>query len=74
MTISSRIDRLIKQLAQDSSGKITVTFSDGSKRRLSGGECIDLIAAGNTDRIGRFEGVGKGNGLLPDLLNGLLEV
>lgn len=73
MTINSRIDRLIKQLAQGSCGEITVTFSDGSKCRLSGGECIDLIAAGNTDNIGRFEG-GKGSGLLPDLLNGLLEV
>ena len=73
MTINSRIDHLMKQLAQDCCGDITVTFSDGSKRRLSGGECIDLIAAGNTDSIGRFEG-GKGSGLLPDLLNGLLEV
>lgn len=73
MTINSRIDRLIKQLAQDSCGKNTVTFSDGSKRRLSGGECIDLIAAGNTANIGRFEG-GRGCGLLADLLNGLLEV
>ena len=74
MTINSRIDRLINQLAQDSCGEITVTFSDGSKRRLSGGECIDLIAAGNTDNIGRFEACGKGCGLLPDLLNGLLEI
>lgn len=72
MTINSRIDRLINQLAQDSSGKITVTFSDGSKCRLSGGECIDLVM-NSPDKVGRFEG-GKGSGLLPDLLNGLLEV
>lgn len=72
MTINDRLDRLINQLAQDSNGKIVATFSDGSKRRLSGGECIDLVA-GNTDNIGRFEG-GKGCGLLVDLLNGLLEV
>lgn len=72
MTINSRIDRLMEQLTKESIGKITVVFSDGSKRRLSGGECIDLVA-GNTDNIGRFEG-GKGCGLLVDLLNGLLEV
>lgn len=73
MTINSRIDRLINQLAQDSSGKITVTFSDGSKRRLSGGECIDLVM-NSPDKVGRFEACGKGCGLLPDLLNGLWEV
>lgn len=72
MTINSRIDRLTKQLAQDSREKITVTFSDGSKRQLSGGECIDLVT-GSTDNVGRFEG-GKGCGLLVDLLNALLEV
>lgn len=74
MTINSRIDRLIKQLAQNCCGGVTVTFSDGSKHRLSGGECIDLISSDDTTYIGRFEGGGKGNGLLADLLNGLLEV
>ena len=73
MTINSRIDRLMEQLAKENIEKITVVFSDGSKRRLSGGECIDLVA-GNTDNIGRFEGGGKGNGLLVSLLNGLLEI
>lgn len=72
MTINSRIDRLMEQLAKENIGKITVVFSDGSKRQLSGGECIDLVV-GNTDNIGRFEG-GKGCGLLVDLLNGLLEI
>lgn len=73
MTINSRIDRLMNQLAQDSSGKITVTFSDGSKRRLTGGECVDLVM-NSPDKVGRFEACGKGCGLLPDFLNGLLEV
>lgn len=72
MTINSRIDRLMKQLAQDNSGKITVTFSDGSKRKLSGEECINLIVR-DAASVGRFEG-GKGYGLLPDILNALLEV
>lgn len=71
MTIVSRIDRLITQLAQDSSERITVTFSDGSKRKLSGEECINLIAR-DAASVGRFEG-GAGCRLLPDLLNGLLE-
>lgn len=71
-SINSRIDRLMEQLAKENKEKITVVFSNGSKRQLSGGECIDLVA-GDITNIGRFEG-GKGCGLLTDLLNGLLEV
>lgn len=71
MSLNSRIDRLIKQLAQDSSGLITVTFSDGRKCMMSGEECINLIAR-DAASVGRFEG-GAGCGMLPDLLNGLLE-
>lgn len=73
MNINDRIARLTEQLAKENTGKITAVFADGTKRRLTGGECIDLIAAGNTDNIGRLEGGGKGNGLLVDLLNGILE-
>lgn len=73
MTINDRIARLTEQLAKENTGKITAVFADGTKRQLTGGECIDLVM-NSLDKVGRFEGGGKGNGLLVDLLNGLLEV
>lgn len=69
--IHSRINRLMERLELESGQKITVTFSDGSVRKLDAGECIGLVMD-NTANICRFDG-GKEHGLLPDLLNGLLE-
>lgn len=73
MTINDRIARLTEQLAKENTGKILVVFADGRKGYMDAGACIDLISTTNIDQIGRFEGGGKGNGLLLDLLNGILE-
>lgn len=71
--LSARLDRLLEQLAKSSASKIRVTYASGHREYLTAGECIDLIM-GDVSGIGRFEAIGPGNGLLSDLLNGLLEI
>ncbi len=72
-SIESRLTRLVEQQAKSSASKICVTYADGHTHALTAGECIDLIM-GDVSGIGHFEAIGPGNGLLPDLLNGLLEI
>ncbi len=68
--IHSRLERLMRRIADEHKGNLTVTFADGTRRIMDGGECVNLVYT-DTDKIGRFEG---GDGHLADLLNGLLEV
>jgi len=70
-SILSRIEAVQRQLDRNGAGKISVTFTDGTKQQLTGGECIDIVfnAPGT---VARFEALGTGSGMLPDLLNGLL--
>lgn len=68
--IARRIDRL-RELAEKS-GRITVYFTDGTCKTMDGGECI-LLMQDATPNVNRFEAHGSGNGLLPDLLNDLLD-
>ena len=67
MNITSRLVRLERLTSR--SGYITVSYSNGTKRKLDGGSCIDL-ALHRPDDIANFEG---GPGVLADLLNELLK-
>ena len=70
--VEARLRRLQKLAENAKNGKITVYFEDGRTEYLTGGECVTL-AMNNTDDVLKFEARGPGHGVLPDLLNGLLE-
>lgn len=70
MSISSRLERIREQLAN--CGGMLVVFKDGTRRTMDGVECINLIM-GDPGSVERFESYSNGQGLLPYLLNDLLE-
>lgn len=65
--IYKRIAKLEK--LTDHSGFLTVTFRDGTKRKLDAGTCIDIVRDTHNDVVA-FEG---GDGKLASLFNGLLD-
>lgn len=71
MSVLSRLARLQVAAESAKNGKIAVIFRDGTVKLLDGGACIDLVMSA-PDAVEGFEARGKGNGLLPDLLNDLL--
>lgn len=71
--VESRLTRLVEQLAKSTTSKIRVVYADGHTEYLTAEECVDIVM-GDASGVGRFETAGPGNGLLPDLLNGLLEI
>ncbi len=71
-SILSRLQHIQERLEHEGSGKISVTFTDGTTRLLTGSECIDLVLD-SPSTAARFEAQGDGNGALPDLLNELLK-
>lgn len=60
----------MRRIADENKGKLTVTFADGTRRMMNGGECVSLLYT-DANKIGWFEG---GDGHLADLLNGLLKM
>lgn len=71
--LSARLDRLMEQMEKNNVSKIRVTYADGHTGYLTAGACIDL-AMNSPDTVERFEAKGKGHGLLPELLNSVLEI
>lgn len=63
--VLKRIERL--ERFADDSNLVTVTFKDGTKRRMKERDCI-LLAKDN-EAVKHFDG----QGVLTDLLNGLLD-
>lgn len=71
MSIDRRIEEIRARITRLAGEKIVVHFKDGSIKLLDGGECVDLVFDGAD--VERFEARGDGHGMLPDLLNGLLD-
>lgn len=69
MSIISRLERIRGQIAN--CGGVLVTFKDGARRTMDGGDCVHLIMTDHGS-VERFETRSKGQGQLPDLLNELL--
>lgn len=69
MSILSRLERIRGQIAN--CGGVLVTFKDGTRRTMDGGDCVHLIMTDHGS-VERFEARSKGQGQLPDLLNELL--
>lgn len=72
-SIESRLGRLVEQLVRDGTDKVIIIFADGTRRMVDGSEAVDLVLS-QPDKVGRVTATGNRNGLLPDLLNGLLEI
>lgn len=70
MSILSRLERIRELL--DRCGGVLVTFKDGTRRTMDGGDCVHLIMT-DPGSVERFESRSKGQGQFPDLLNNLLE-
>lgn len=66
--ILTRLRRLEK--AADLNGRFIVTYRDGSRKELPSMAAIDAVKDGCVVKI---EGGGDGNGLLIELLRGLIE-
>lgn len=72
-SVEARLTRLVEQLAADSGGKLKIVFADGHVELLNGADAVDLVLS-RPDMVGRVVALSNKNGLLPDLLNGLLEI
>jgi hypothetical protein len=70
MSILSRLERIRGQIAN--CGGVLVTFKDGTRRTMDGGDCVHLIMTDHGS-VERFESRNEGQGQFPDLLNDLLE-
>ena len=70
------IKQRLRSLEKVSAGKrkaalFTVSFRDGARRKLPPGDAITAVLDGNVYQVDGMPG--KGNGLLLELLQGLLE-
>ena len=73
------IKQRLRSLEKVSAGKrkaalFTVSFRNGEQRKLLPGEVITAVHGGNVCQVDSIPGSETGNGLLLELLRGLLEV
>lgn len=71
-SILSRLARIQEAASRAQNGKITVLFTDGHVEHVDGGTAVDLALGRGV--VSFTAPPGSGHGLLPDLLNGLLEI
>ena len=73
------IQQRLRSLEKASAGKrqaalFAVSFRNGEQRKLLPGEAITAVHGGNVCQVDSIPGSETGNGLLLELLRGLLEV
>lgn len=71
LSVKQRLRSLEQQAAWKDAALFTVSFRDGARRKLPPGDAITAVLDGNVYQVDGMPG--KGNGLLLELLQGLLE-
>lgn len=71
LSVKQRLRSLEQQAARKEATLFTVSFQGGERRKLQPGDVITAVLDGNVYQVDGMPG--KGNGLLLELLQGLLE-